>query len=587
MSGTNARLTDLPAAGALAGDELMYIVQGDNSRKVDLSTVSARIHVATRSALKALDTTRDTVALLTEDGREGIFGWTTGDFSTQIAADTAEGVYVKADAIAATVGAWVRVQNGTFYSEWFGAKGDNTQNDGPIINIALAVLGSRGGVLKMEAKEYLVNATTIAMPNGVRLEGVYGDLESLGSVINLTGGSKIDMGGSRGTDLAYLRIQSDSTTVPAIDFDDEDNTSSYPSFDRLMVVGGREAIRFNNVLEARVTKCRLLTIAGSTRVVYFDGSNGDVGANAGIDAIEFVQCTFGSPAEATANILDLNGDVASCKFTNCVVLFGAKGMVGRRVGGGTTRDPRFVYFAGGGFENNAGPCVDFANGSLIKFSNFYASNDAAAGVSGDIFRLGSGGDFIIQGGEIRGAARDGIRVFGGSNATISGCHIGNNGRAETGHGVVITAAGKVVLGSNNIGAFSDGSNAQLYAVNLTGQVNPVVITGNNLEDNATGAITGAVPSGSKIEGNVGYDGITGTATFNPASLADGAGETTTVTVTDAALGDFAEVSFSLALQGILMTGWVSAADTVSVRFQNETGGTIDLGSGTINARVTK
>jgi hypothetical protein len=81
--------------------------------------------------------------------------------------------------------------------------------------------------------------------------------------------------------------------------------------------------------------------------------------------------------------------------------------------------------------------------------------------------------------------------------------------------------------------------------------------------------------------------LTGSATFNPSSLDDGAGETTTVTVTGAALGDYAQASFSLDLQGITVTAWVSAANTVSVRFQNETGGTIDLGSGTLRARVVE
>lgn len=81
-------------------------------------------------------------------------------------------------------------------------------------------------------------------------------------------------------------------------------------------------------------------------------------------------------------------------------------------------------------------------------------------------------------------------------------------------------------------------------------------------------------------------GLSGTATYNPASLADGAGATTTVTVTGAALGDYVEaVSFSLDLQGITLTGWVSAANTVSVRFQNESGGVLDLASGTLSAHV--
>jgi hypothetical protein len=79
----------------------------------------------------------------------------------------------------------------------------------------------------------------------------------------------------------------------------------------------------------------------------------------------------------------------------------------------------------------------------------------------------------------------------------------------------------------------------------------------------------------------------GQATYDPGSLADGAGASTTVTVTGAALGDFAAVSFSLDLQGITLTAYVSAADTVTCRFQNETTGTLDLASGTLRAKVTK
>lgn len=80
----------------------------------------------------------------------------------------------------------------------------------------------------------------------------------------------------------------------------------------------------------------------------------------------------------------------------------------------------------------------------------------------------------------------------------------------------------------------------------------------------------------------------GSATYDPPNLADGAGTTTTVTVTGVTLGDYVEgVSFSNDLQGITVTGWVSATNTVSVRFQNESGGALDLASGTLKAKVTK
>lgn len=75
------------------------------------------------------------------------------------------------------------------------------------------------------------------------------------------------------------------------------------------------------------------------------------------------------------------------------------------------------------------------------------------------------------------------------------------------------------------------------------------------------------------------------ATYDPPSLADGVGTTTTVTCTGAALGGFARAAFSLDLQGISVTAYVSAANTVAVRFQNESGGTLDLASGTLKVRV--
>ena len=76
-------------------------------------------------------------------------------------------------------------------------------------------------------------------------------------------------------------------------------------------------------------------------------------------------------------------------------------------------------------------------------------------------------------------------------------------------------------------------------------------------------------------------------TYDPPSLAAGAGVTTSVTVTGAALGDFARASLSLDLQGITLAAWVSAADTVSVRLQNGTAGAVDLASGTLQVRVEK
>lgn len=104
---------------------------------------------------------------------------------------------------------------------------------------------------------------------------------------------------------------------------------------------------------------------------------------------------------------------------------------------------------------------------------------------------------------------------------------------------------------------------------------------------ATSYISGTCNNGEFVQSAGGLASICqGSATYDPANLVDGAGVTTTVTATGAVLGDsVTSVSFSLDLQGITLTAWVSAADTVSVRFQNETGGAIDLASGTIRVYV--
>lgn len=80
----------------------------------------------------------------------------------------------------------------------------------------------------------------------------------------------------------------------------------------------------------------------------------------------------------------------------------------------------------------------------------------------------------------------------------------------------------------------------------------------------------------------------GSVTYDPPTLTDGSGVTTNVTVTGAALGDFVtDISFSQDLNGITLSGWVSGVNLVAVRFQNESGGSLDLASGTLRVRVEK
>lgn len=75
----------------------------------------------------------------------------------------------------------------------------------------------------------------------------------------------------------------------------------------------------------------------------------------------------------------------------------------------------------------------------------------------------------------------------------------------------------------------------------------------------------------------------GSKTWDPGSLAAGAGEETTVTVTGALAGDFALANFSNPLQGLHLTAQMLTDGTATVRLQNGTNaGPVNLGSGTLS-----
>ena len=83
-----------------------------------------------------------------------------------------------------------------------------------------------------------------------------------------------------------------------------------------------------------------------------------------------------------------------------------------------------------------------------------------------------------------------------------------------------------------------------------------------------------------------FDGwLRGSTTLDPASLAAGATQTSTVTVTGAATGDYAIAQFGGVDAGIEWSAQVTSANTVTVRQRNNTGGSIDLGSSTIRVAV--
>lgn len=143
-------------------------------------TEDAPTYVPTRTVLKALDTTKDTTAALEENGRQGLFIWRDGDYSTEIAADTAEGVFVKANGVAASAGAWVRAYDDFVNVRWFGAQegasGDRAVNSTAFLRAKTVADLVCEGRVHAPAGTWRVNSLTDMSTNSLTLTGAGRDV---------------------------------------------------------------------------------------------------------------------------------------------------------------------------------------------------------------------------------------------------------------------------------------------------------------------------------------------------------------------------------------------------------------------------
>jgi hypothetical protein len=121
--------------------------------------------------------------------------------------------------------------------------------------------------------------------------------------------------------------------------------------------------------------------------------------------------------------------------------------------------------------------------------------------------------------------------------------------------------------------------------NVTGSDPILSATGDdtNLSVNLVGKGTGGVKIGS---GTAITKVLSASATWDPASIADGDDLSTTISVTGAAVGNpcFASLS-TLGANDVLISAHVQAADTVRVVLLNRSGGAFDAASGTLRVTV--
>jgi hypothetical protein len=131
----------------------------------------------------------------------------------------------------------------------------------------------------------------------------------------------------------------------------------------------------------------------------------------------------------------------------------------------------------------------------------------------------------------------------------------------------------IVTGDSEITCYSVTAYNLIALGNISADGNFIISTDGNGISFANGS---SITSGF-LNGSVSY-----TQTISTNTQA-----TATVTVTGAALGDFALASLSVSAAGLIVTAYVSATNTVTVLMRNETGASITLSGATIKVKVTK
>lgn len=287
------------------------------------------------------------------------------------------------------------------------------------------------------------------------------------------------------------------------------------------------------------------------------------------------QSILGSLSAGTATF----GKITNNHARNSAFNIGAaySSMIGNTIEG-------FAFGAGITTEQHA-DCHDL----LIAFNGI----SGGTGTDANGYRCGGienwAAKTVIAGNICRSNSGAGIEVGGQRSVEIGNiCY--NNGITGGNSGIVGRYGTATYNGSNSLVvnnmAFdeSGASGTQTYGYgDQSSSIDGVQVGGNNFNDNKTGNqnLLGSLAS-------VHSQSLYGSKTWDPGSvMSAGVPATTTVTVTGAALGDIVRASFSLDLQGLSLTGYVSSANTVTVSLANLTAGAVDLGSGTLVVQVDK
>lgn len=480
----------------------------------------------------------------------------------------------------------------------FGAVGDGVTNDRAAINLAHAAHKK----VYYPAGTYLVSGGSIDLPTGVNGIAMMGD----GRSTKIT--SPFEYG-------AVRIYNHDNVVISDIWFE-----STAVAFG---CITGFHSETSNVIIE----RCRFTTggaiLTNGIKFVM------DL-ATVGLDGLIVRDCVFDSPGRmgveiqnhgASTTVRYRNVTIENCKFLN----------TGLAVGGGTTAGMG-LSFTGLGescnvlfneFDGCTGPSIENIGASHSNFignkirrakarpiqtaniylmtGNVYSENiiwdiDATLG---DGVYLGSTVKSIFSNNffDLTGRSAKAVEITSAGQAgTGKNQFIGNTVIVNAAQALVIDSCPDNVINGNTLdNSLSGASTASVVVINATATRNAIFGnytrkgTGGGQFQEVSGATGNFFADFYSLESGVVYvrnsqGGRSGFATYDPPSIAVGGSASTTVTVTGAAVQDYAQASLNVSTGGLTISAAVTAANTVTVTYTNNTAAAIDMGSHTILAR---
>ena len=322
-------------------------------------------------------------------------------------------------------------------------------------------------------------------------------------------------------------------------------------------------------------KGRGMTVRGGKNINIVGNVITDV-AQSGIKLQDY-QTTTLTDVVVADNVIDRPGYLGSSDGDGVIVECGGSNV-------------RRIVVEGNAIRATAQHGIRFRNSKSSKADDDLRDNVARGNAildstgSGIGFDTGLGhNDYVIEGNTIRGGT-GGIIVDAGALKRI---HVRSNVVSRTtGNGIRMRVVAAGSIQDNQVFDDRGGSATQTVGINLFALSGNFMFAGNTVWGNTTADYQNDGSHAATFQGP--YLTLRAGTTWDPGSLTNGSKETKAVSVTGAAVGDECAVSLSTVTNaGWTLTGVVTAANTVTATLVNNTGGTVDLGSGALRATVWK